>query len=191
MEGRSEAAGEGALKELLARSRAGDTEASEELYGLLYNDLRSQARALFAREAPGNTLQPTALVHEAYMRLFGGDGAEVRDREHIFSLAAKAMRRVLIDRARAKRAQKRTPDEPQPQIDIAVAEFQRKAVDLLALDEALERLCERSPQLVEIVELRFFIGLSVDEVAELMHVSSSTVARGWVEARAWLRGRLA
>lgn len=190
MEGRSEAAGEGALAALLSRSRAGDSSAADELYALIYSDLRAQAKLLFARESPGNTLQPTALVNEAFVRLFGGDAAQVKGREHVFALAARAMRNVLIDRARAKRTRKRTPDEPQPQVDIAVAEFQRKAVDLLALDEALERLCERSPELVQIVELRFFIGLTVDEVAELMNVSSSTVTRGWVEARAWLRGRL-
>ncbi|GJM23089.1 MAG: extracytoplasmic sigma factor ECF [Planctomycetota bacterium] len=190
MEGRSEAAGEGALEAVLARVRAGDTQASDELFVLLYDELRRTASALLASESPGQTLQPTALLNEAFLKLFRGKGTEVRDRAHVFSLTAKAMRQVLIDRARAKLTLKRTRPETLPQVDIAVAEFQHKAVDLFALDEALQALAERSEQHVQIVELRFFAGLTVEQVAEVVGISARQVSREWTLARAFLRGQL-
>jgi len=178
------------LTRILRESRESRTGAAEELAALLYDELRALARQELAGERPGHTLQPTALVHEAYLRLVGGEGTSFENRAHFFGAAAKAIRRVLVDharrRARAKRGGGAIPlslGEMDPAQPISDAE-------LLGLDEALARLAALDPVKARIVELRFFAGMGVDELARALALSESTVRRHWRMARAWLRGEL-
>ena len=176
---------------LLRRMDQGDAEASEQLLGLVYGELHELARGFMGGERGEHTLQPTALVHEAWLRLHGDDTPEFADRAHFMALAARAMRRILIEHARRRDAQKRgggsVAREP---LDEALAAYEHRSADLLALDEALEELEELDPQLVCIVEQRFFAGATNGEVAQVLGVSERTIERGWKTAKAWLRTRL-
>jgi RNA polymerase sigma factor (TIGR02999 family) len=176
---------------LLRRIEAGDARASEVLVGALYGELRRIAARAMSAEAEGLTLQPTALVHEAWVRLFGnGSGGSWEDRRHFLNAAARAMRHVLIDHARARQADKRGNGRRAARLDACLALMERSTPDVLALDGALEQLAEMDPELARLVELRFFAGLTLSETALALGVSTSKVERGWRFARAWLRGRL-
>lgn len=151
----------------------------------VYEQLRAIARQRMSAEGPGHTLQPTALVHEAFLRIGQGRRIPFRDRAHFFAAAAEAMRRILIDHARAKGAAKRTPGARPPHSVLDLAENAEPA-EILALDEALQRLEGVDSEVAAVVRLRFFAGLSVDQVAETLRVSPRQVDRLWSYARAWL-----
>jgi RNA polymerase sigma factor (TIGR02999 family) len=176
-----------AVTQLLARAQAGDREATNELFPLVYDELRQLADRYLSAEARGQTLQPTALVHEAYLRLVGPADTGWENRAHFFGAAARAIRRILIDRARARGRQKRGSGErPLPLEAAESAAVEGPDLDVLALDEALQRLAVVDAQTAQVVELRFFGGLGVDETAATLGVSPATVAREWAFARAWL-----
>ena len=171
---------------LLNAVGAGDSHRSEELLPLVYAELRRLAARRLAREAPGQTLEPTALVHEAYIRLVGNADCRWENRGHFFAAAAEAMRRILIDRARSKKRQKRGTRPKRldlKEIDVA---YQMPSDDLLALDEAIEKLQHEDPVKAELVNLRFFAGLTVEQAAEALGISRATADRYWRFARAWL-----
>jgi RNA polymerase sigma factor (TIGR02999 family) len=175
---------------LLASARGGDAVATDELVPLLYAELRRLAQALMARERPGATLQPTALVHEAYLRLVGGGSVEWRDRAHFVAAAAVAMRRILIERARRRLRLKRGGARERVTLDEANLPHEVPPRELLALDAALEELRALDPAMARVVELRYFGGLTVEEAAEVLGSSVRTVHRQWAAARAWLHRAL-
>jgi RNA polymerase sigma factor (TIGR02999 family) len=177
---------------LLRGVAAGDPAAGDRLFPLLYSELHRIASAYMAGERPEHTLQPTALVHEAYLRLMGDgrNGARFEDRRHFVAAAAVAMRRILINHAKAKAAEKRGGGRTFVAIDEAAAAFNDRSIDLLALDEALEQLAKLDPTQARLVELRFFGGMSVSDCAVELGVSERTVHYEWSHARAWLRGQL-
>jgi RNA polymerase sigma factor (TIGR02999 family) len=152
----------------------------------VYNELRRLAQTYLRRERPGHTLQPTALVHEAYMRLVDQSRVEWRSRSHFFSVASQMMRRVLIDYARARASEKRGGGGSRLSLDEAAIVPEERAADLLALDEALKRLADTDERKSRVVELRFFGGLSINETAEALGMHTATVERDWVVAKAWL-----
>ena len=171
---------------LLRRARRGES-VTGELMPLIYDELHRLARRHMRSERAGHTLQPTALVHEAYLRLVGSDNGPWQDRAHFFAVAANVVRRILVQHARARRSQKRGGDRQRVSLDEvqpAGAEITNDRV--LAVDEALERLAELDPAKARLVELRFFAGLTNAEIADATGVSERTVARGWDFARAWL-----
>ena len=183
--------------ELFARARAGNAEALADLFPLLYDELRRLAARHIGREYGPRTLQATALVHEAYLRLVPEDNLAWADRAHFFAVAAKSMRQVLIDRARARHAQKRgglmAPVTLNDELPIR-REGPGKAdatIDLIALDTALTKLEALDTKQARMVELRFFAGLTIEETAEVMQSSPATVKRLWTFAQAWLRKELA
>jgi RNA polymerase sigma factor (TIGR02999 family) len=182
------------VTQVLAAVAAGEPRAADRLLELLYAELRQLAADHLARERAGHTLQPTALVHEAYLRLVGpGTTPEWNGRGHFFGAAARAMRQVLVDVARRKAADKRSGDRHKVPLDAAVSIATPDgpaANDLLALDEALTRLAAEDPQKARLVELRFFAGLSIDEAAAQLDISPATAKRHWMYARAWLYGEL-
>ena len=170
---------------------SGDGDAAQKLMPLVYEELRGLARQYLKSERRNHTLQATGLVHEAYLRLVDQTATTWRDRAHFFSVAAGVMRRVLVDYARSHRADKRGGGLEKIQLDDAVALSPQRHVNLVALDEALSDLAMFDPQQSQIVELRFFGGLTVEEVAELIEISPRTVKREWRLARAWLRREIA
>lgn len=164
-----------------------DPAGADEFVGEVYDELRALARHLVVRFRPGQTLQPTVLVHEAYLKLAKQAGGKWNGRRHFYAVAARAMRSILIDSIRAKRAQKRTPLGGRiVGLDELLTSYEDRAVDLEALDEALNGLSSVDPGLVERVELRFFAGLSTAEIGELMGVSQRTIERDLAAARLWL-----
>jgi RNA polymerase sigma factor (TIGR02999 family) len=172
---------------ILSDLAQGDPHAASQLLPLVYEELRRSAAQRLAGEAPGQTLQPTALVHEAYLKLVGSDpGRAWNDRAHFFAAAAEAMRRILIDNARQKRRQKRGGGRQRLPLAEADAVAQTPADDLLALDEALARLAAVHPVKAELVKLRYFAGLSEEEAAAALGLSRATASRSWTFARAWL-----
>lgn len=173
-------------KTLLKAVNAGDQSARDELIAAVYAELRRVADRYLRQERPNHTLQPTALVHEAYLRLVGQDAVRWRNREHFIAVAAKMMRRVLVDHARGHNRDKRGSGVVK--LPLASADYIARThdVDLVTLDEALKRFITDYPEESEIVELRFFGGLSITETAKVLKVSDSTVERGWRFARAWL-----
>lgn len=174
---------------LLRAWRDGDTHADEKLLERVYVTLRHIALGQMRGERAGHTLQPTALVHEAYLRLMGQREVDWRDRGHFFGLAAVTMRRILVDYARRRRAKKRDAgEEIEP---LSVATEAGEAVDLLDLDRVLDRFAERFPRQAKVVELRYFTGLEFEEVALALDLGLRTVKRDWSFARAWLRDALA
>ncbi|HTK74991.1 MAG TPA: ECF-type sigma factor [Gemmataceae bacterium] len=176
---------------LLDAAAAGDRQAAAELLPLVYDELRKLAAARMAAEAPGNTLQPTALVHEAYLRLVGQVDANRWDgRGHFFAAAAEAMRRILVDAARRKQREKHGGDRDRVDLDAAAPAAPDPRYDLIALDAALTRLAAEDPQAARLVELRHFAGLSVVDMAEVLGVSPRTADRIWAFARAWLHREL-
>jgi RNA polymerase sigma factor (TIGR02999 family) len=172
---------------LLDSAAAGNRNAAADLLALVYDELRRLAAARLAAEPSGNTLQPTALVHEAYLRLIGTpEGEQWNHRGHFFAAAAEAMRRILVESARRRRSLKRGGGQvPQGFDDLQIAAPQ-PAEDLLALDEALDRLAELDPVKAELVKLRYFAGLTIDEAAESLTISPATAKRYWTYARTWL-----
>lgn len=178
--------GPGDITILLAELRAGNRSAESRLLPLVYDELRRRARRYLRAERPDHTLQPTALVHEAYLRLAGQNGVDWQNRTHFFAVAAQVMRRILVDHARAHKAEKRGGHEPRIALEEGLAFTEEKSAELLALDEALARLAERDPRQARVVELRFFGGLSEDEAAEVLGISTRTLKRDWSVARAWL-----
>lgn len=174
------------VTKILAAINQGDADAAQDLFAAVYQELRRMARSRMAQERPGHTLQPTALVHEAYLRLMAGEGSRWENRAHFFSAAAEAMRRILIEHARKKLANKRQANLERIDLDETLAVQEPKADDLIALDEALSRLESHDKQMSEVLKLRFFVGLTVQETAEILNSSPRTVDRQWSAARAWL-----
>jgi RNA polymerase sigma factor (TIGR02999 family) len=181
---------------ILSALEQGEPAAAEQLLPLVYDELRRLAAQKLAQEQPGQTLQETALVHEAYVRLVGsGETARGREprwdsRGHFFASAAEAMRRILIDRARAKRSQRRGGDRKRLDIDAADLATQATPDQLLALDDALSKLAREDPAAARLVELRYFAGLTVEEAGKALGVSTATAYRHWKYARAWLHSEL-
>ena len=175
---------------LLQQWRAGNADALERLLPLVYEELRRVARARLRQEQPGHTLQATALVHEAYLRLIGSRSLRPQNRAHLFAVAARLMREILVDHARRKAARKRGGSATIIALDESVAAPEVATVDLLALDEALTELHALDARLCRVVELKFFAGLNIDETAEALQVSTATVERDWTVSKAWLHQRL-
>ena len=175
---------------LLQRMAAGHADAAEELLPLLYGELHALASGYMAGERKHHTLQPTALVHEAWIRLTG-DAQDWQNRAHFVGVAARAMRRVLVDHARRRNAEKRGGDLRRVGLDAALDLFEEAGPDLVVLNESLERFERVDPELARLVELRFFGGASSQDIAEVLGVSSRTVERGWKTAQAWLRADIA
>ncbi len=171
---------------LLAAIRDGDAKAADELLPLVYEELRKLAAAKMAKEAPGQTLQPTALVHEAWLRLVGKSNPTFEGRAHFFAAAAEAMRRILIDKARRKRAVRHGGG--QERIDLEELQLAREADDdqLLAVNEALDRLASRHPLPAEVLKLRYFVGMTTHEAAEVLSISVDAAKDYSAFARAWL-----
>jgi RNA polymerase sigma-70 factor (ECF subfamily) len=181
----------GEVTVLLQKMRSGDSGAAEELIPLVVNELRRLARLQLRDERPGHTLQPTALVNEAYMRLVGDQGREWQNRAHFIGVSVSVMKRILIDHARRKHALKRGLEthslaEGEDYAGLSL----EQAEELLALNLALDRLEKMSARQRQVVELRYFGGLSTEETAEVLNISPVTVKRDWVVARAWLKGQL-
>jgi RNA polymerase sigma factor (TIGR02999 family) len=178
---------------LLSAIAKGDPEAAADLLPLVYDELRRLASQWLAQEAPGQTLQPTALVHEAYLRLTGTSGPEPGwdNRRHFFAAAAEAMRRLLVESARRKKRHKHGGEMRRVPLEAAEPAERAPPVDVLALDEALTRLAGHDPVKAEVVKLRFFAGLSMPEVARSLGVSLATAERHWSYARTWLYAELA
>jgi RNA polymerase sigma factor (TIGR02999 family) len=174
---------------ILTAIEQGDPQAAEQLLPLVYDELRILAAQKLAREKPGQTLQATALVHEAYLRLVGQDNHRSwKDRGHFFAAAAQAMRRILVENARRKRSKKRGDGlRRQPLDAIAAPEIDE---ELVALDEALQKLAEAEPIKARLVELRYFAGLTGEQAAQVLGISPATADRYWAYARAWLRNEV-
>ena len=177
---------------ILSAIGQGEPHAAAELLPLVYGELRQLAAQKLAQEKPGQTLQATALVHEAYLRLVGANPAQPWDsRGHFFAAAAEAMRRILINHARDKGRQKRGGGRQRVDLDELEITMGTPADDVLALDEALAKLAQKHPQRAELVKLRYFAGLTIDEAAKALDISPSTADRHWTYARAWLYRELA
>jgi len=180
----------GEVTNLLIELKNGNRDAESRLMPLVYGELRRLAGLYMRGERPGHTLQATALVHEAYLRLVGYEDVDWQNRAHFFGVAANLMRRILVDHARAKQAKKRGGGDQKVSLDQAVLVRPEAPEQFLALDEALERLAKRDPRQARIVELRYFGGLSEEETAEVLEISVRTVKRDWSVARAWLYQQL-
>ncbi len=174
---------------LLDRINSGDAAAPEELLPLVYAELRKLAQGYMENERDGHTLQATGLVHEAYIRMVDWENVSWQNRAHFFSVAASVMRKILVDHARAKKAQKRNFGQALA-LDEAVSFSTQREVDLVRLDDSLEALAKIDPVQERIVELRFFGGLTIDETAHSLGISASTVKREWTVAKAWLYGEI-
>ena len=170
----------------------GDREALERLMPLVYDELRRLAQGYMRREHTGHTLQTTALIHEAYLRLIDANQVRLENRTHFFAVAARLMRQILVDHARTKRRDKRGgTDAVKVELDEALqVGSEAQNVDLLALDDALNRLAKKDPDQARLVELCYFSGLSLEETAEAMKISRATAARDWNVAKAWLKREL-
>ena len=167
-----------------------DRQSVDSLLPIVYQELRRLAASYIRRERPGQTLQPTALVHEAYLRLLKDKPGRWQNRAHFCAIAAYSMRQILIERARARGAQKRGGARHRVTLDEALIAGGERSIDLVALDEAMERLASFDPEQARLVELRFFGGLTVEETADAMNISPATVKRHWAVACAWLTREL-
>ena len=176
----------GEVTRILARVRSGDAQAPERLIEVVYAELRKLAASCMRRERPDHTLQATALVHEAYMRLIGQREVEWQNRAHFFGIAAQVMRRILLDHARERRALKRGAAGRRITLDDALMVSEDHLDNVLALDESLRKLAHKDPAQSRLVELRFFGGMTVEETAEVLGISTATVKREWSHAKAWL-----
>lgn len=180
------------ITQLLKEWGEGDPRALDELMPLVYDELRRQASRYLKKERPGHTLQTTALIHEAYIKMLGVNAIEWQNRSHFFAIASTAMRRILVDHARERKREKRGGALENLPLDEALPiSSKERNVDLLALDEALDRLARLDPRQAKVVELRYFSGLSIDETAEILGVSNATVRLDWNLAKAWLKNELA
>jgi len=175
---------------LLSKARMGDKPALDELLPLVYNELRRIAGNQLRSERDDHTLQATALVHEAYMRLIDQNEVDWSNRLHFFSIAAEMMRRILVNYAIQRNAQKRGSGEPRLALDEAISFSESPDMDVVVLDEALTDLAAVDPGAARVVELRFFGGLTIEETAQVLEVSDSTVKREWQTAKAWLKTRM-
>lgn len=175
------------VTQLLVAWSGGDQAARDELMPLVYEELRRLAHQCMSRERPGHTLQTSALLNEAYLRLVDQKSINWQDRAHFFGIAARLMRQILVDYARKRRYAKRGGDARRVPLDEALIVSEERAADVVALDDALKSLAEVDPRQSQIVELRFFGGLSIEETAEVLAVSPGTVMRDWTLAKAWLR----
>jgi RNA polymerase sigma-70 factor (ECF subfamily) len=171
---------------LLQQWSRGNEGAIEQLFPLVYDELRKLAGGYLRRERQDHTLQSTALVHEAFLRMVDQQAVEWQSRAHFFGIAARIIRQILVDHARARRAQKRGGDALTLPLDEALAVPERKNVDLVALDDALTELARLDERQAKVVELRFFAGLSIEETAAALRTSAATVKRDWAVAKAWL-----
>ena len=179
------------VTQILSAIAGGDPSAASQLLPLVYDELRQLAAHRLAHQAPGQTLQPTALVHEAYLRLVGDpEGSDWDNRGHFFAACAEAMRRILVDNARCKQAGKRGGGRPRADLDLNQLAVPEVREDLLALDEALDQLAAADPEAARLVQLRYFAGLTLAEAAQVLGVSARTVDRLWSYARAWLHQKL-
>src|SRR5215472_13808612 len=176
----------GQITEILASVGGGDKQAAADLLPLVYNELRRLAAAQMAREAPGQTLQATALVHEAWLRLAGPNPVQWNGRAHFFGAAAEAMRRILLDRARKKGRLRHGGQLQRVDLEQVTVATQDSDDVIVAVHEALEKLAAESPQKAEIVKLRYFGGLEHAEIAEVLGIAEPTVRRHWAYARSWL-----
>ena len=177
---------------LLAQLREGNQEAANQLFPLLYDELHRMAGGYMQHERPGHTLQATALVNEAYMRLVGTDHAQWENRAHFFAIAAHTMRQVLVAYAVRRHAGKRGgADAREVDIDAELLVAEDRLEDVIVVDEVLQRLARIDPRQCQLIELRFFSGMSVEETAEVMGISPTTVKRDWRLAKAWLNRELA
>jgi RNA polymerase sigma-70 factor (ECF subfamily) len=176
----------GHVTELLLAWGQGETNAAERLIPLVYDELRARAAAVLHGERPGHTLTPTALVNEAYLRLVDQNLPPLEGRKHFYAIAARVMRQVLVDHARSRKAVKRNVGRPPLPLDEAPQIASERGDDMVALDDALAALAGVDPGKARLVELRYFTGLTIDETAEMLGVSSATVKREWALARAWL-----
>lgn len=175
------------ITQFLKQWSGGDREALDQLMPLVYNELRRQASRYLRKERSNHTLQTTALINEAYLKLINQNEVEWQNRAHFFAIAAQAMRRILVDYARERKRQKRGGNEENMPLDEAfTVASQEKSVDLIALDEALNELAKFDERQARVVELRYFSGLSIDETAEVLGISNVTVRRDWNMAKAWL-----
>jgi RNA polymerase sigma factor (TIGR02999 family) len=171
---------------ILVAIEQGDARAAEELLPAVYQELRRLAAQKLSQESPGQTLQATALVHEAYIRLVGADDQNWRSRGHFFSAAAEAMRRILIENARRKQRRKHGGDRQRIDLDDADITIEGPSTDLIALDEALAKLADEDRVVADLVKMRYFAGLTLAQAAEILGVSRRTADRYWAYARAWL-----
>lgn len=178
------------VTQLLQKLGDGDAAAADELLPLVYRELHQRARQLMHAERGDHTLQTTALIHEAWMRLVGSDEAEFESRAHFLKVAARAMRNVLVDHARAKRTRKRGDGGEKVPLDDAIAMFERDDTDLIALDDALQGLSAKDELAARIVELRFFGGLTLEEAGRVLGLTVRQVHWNWTFARGWLRREL-
>lgn len=178
------------ITQILQNAAAGDAGAASSLVNLLYDELRGIAGNLLGGRPRGATLQPTMLVHEAWLRLADQENLQIESRDHFLRVAARAMRFVIIDHLRAKGRDKRGGDAARVPLDDLADYYKSSAVDMLALDDALNRLQNSDEQLARIVELRFFCGFTIPETAKILKISTPTVERGWRFARAWLHQQL-
>ncbi len=178
------------ITDLLISYGRGDKESLDKLMPAVYDELRRQAARYLRREQPGHTLQTTALIHEAYLRLVDQRNVQWQNRAHFFGIAAQMMRRILVDHARTKKRAKRGGSDIRVSLDDAKVVATGQDLDVVALDEALDRLEAIDAQQSRVVELRFFSGLTVEETAEVMHISPATVKRDWSMAKAWLHREL-
>jgi len=171
---------------ILTAIEQGDAQAADQLLPVVYEELRRLAAQKLSREKPGQTLQATALVHEAYLRLVGAENQTFKSRTHFFAAAAEAMRRILIENARRKQRLKHGGAHQRVDLDNAYIAIKEPSEDILALDEALAKLAEEEPIVAELVKLRYFAGLTIEQAAEVLAVSRRTADRYWAYARAWL-----
>jgi len=178
------------ISQLLVAWSNGDKAAVDQLMPLVYGELRRMAKRCMAGQPQGHTLQTTALIHEAYLKLVGQEGKRWQNRAHFFGVAAQAMRHILVDYARNRHAAKRGGEARIVSLDEAALVTKDQASDMVALDDALNRLAELAPRQSRVVELRFFGGMSVEETAEVLKVSPETVTRDWRMAKAWLMREL-
>ena len=180
------------VTQILSRLDSGDSKAAEQLLPILYDELRQLASTRLAQEKPGQTLQATALVHDAYLRLVDGNKPQLwNSRGHFFAAAAEAMRRILVERARHKASLKQGGGRPRVALDSECAQVERPDVDVLALDEALAKLASVDATKAKLVNLRYFAGLTMREAADSLGISVATAERYWTFARAWLYAEMA
>jgi RNA polymerase sigma factor (TIGR02999 family) len=191
MENNSTEEAAGQITRLLTDLRAGNPDAGTALLNAVYPELKRRAASYLRGERPGHTLQATALVHEAYLQLMGQQSFDWKDRSHFFAVAAQAMRRILVDYARMRKAAKREGGRVRVQFGDVLAISEDRLDEVVAVDAALKRLAQWDPRQCRIVEMRFFGGLTEDEIANILGVTPRTVKRDWKVAKAWLHGELA